>query len=775
MSRDAIQFVEIDIPVCSRTYGVAPCTAAVGVTGDAKCFNTLATCQDAANYAASTVTLRFVGDAGYRPLDIEALPLLRGVSFNPAVLRPGVDLGDRATLTVTLADVPHGDAGPGFDPYQTTRGYDPYGQGTLFGRFRARQPYLRDAEMRWYQGYVGQALADMECRTSVVRATDGPSVDGVYTVTGIDPLAMLNGDRAQAPAVNTGRLNADITNVATSATLTPAGIGNTEYAASGYVAMGGEVAGFTRADDTLTLTVRGALGTVAEAHSATDRVQQVLRYAAADPADIIRDLMVTYAGVPAGYIPLAEWQAETAAYLRRNYTGTIGEPLPVAQLVAELMAEAGLSVWWDDLAAQLRLRVLRALPEDAQQFDATNMLDGTFGRQEQPDSRVSQVRVFYGRANPLTNSDQSDNYRQVRVVVDLDNEANYGSAAIREVWSRWIPAGGSTAAQRVGDLLIGRYGTPPRRFTFAVMRDSVSPNPRLGNLHSLAWRTEQNADGSEETVPVQIVRLNASLTRFDLEAEEMRYESLDSGDLDNRVITIDFDMQDANLRTLHDAQYPAPVGGETVTLIIAAGVVVGSSSASVPALDIGSWPGGVTINVIVAGTLQGKGGDGGDGADGAGDIVGEAGEAGGTALYTREAISLTDEDGAIWGGGGGGGGGGTGKTNNDHKGGGGGGGRGDTPGTGGVGPGAGGEGTAGTRDAAGSGGPGHTATGFFASPTTDYVRAGGNGGDAGAAGSNGYSGALAGGSGGAAGKAIDGVSYVTTVGPAGDRRGGQVN
>lgn len=775
MSRKAIQFVEIDIPVGSCVYGVAPCTAAVGVTGDAKCFNTLATCQDPANYAASTVTLRFVEDTGYQPRDIEALPLLRSVTFNPAVLRPGVDLGDRATISITLADVEHADTGPGFDPYQTGRGYDPRRQGTLFGRFRARQPYLRDAELRWYVGYVGDELADMECRTFVVNATDGPSVDGLFTVAGIDPLVMLNGDRAMAPHVNTGALSADITSGATSATLTPAGIGNAEYAASGWVAMGSEIAAFTRSGNTLTLT-RGQLGTTADAHSASDRVQEVLHFAAMDAADIIETLETDFARMPAGYIPLAEWKAETAAYLRRNYTGTVPEPTPVTQLVTELMAEAGLAVWWDDLAAQQRLRVLRALPEDAQRFGASNMLDGTFGRQEQPDARISQVRVFHGRKDPTKNADESTNYRQVRVVVDLDNEGNFGSAAIREVWSRWIPAGGSTAAQRVGDLLIGRYGTPPRRFTFSVMRDSVSPNPRLGNLYSLSWRTEQNADGSAELVPVQVVRLTPSATRFDLELEEMRYASLDSGDLANRAITIDYDTRAGlNLRTLHDELYPAPVGGETVTLTIGVGVTVGSGDPAVPALTIGSWPGGVTINVVVLGTLEGGGGAGGAGADGAGDVAGTAGGDGGTALYTRKTINLTSASGAIWGGGGGGGGGGTGKNNNDHKGGGGGGGAGDAPGLGGIGPGSGGEGTDGTRTTAGSGGPGYTASGFFASPTTDYVRAGGNGGGPGQAGSAGYSGALAGGGGGAAGRAIDGVSYVTTVGSAGDRRGGQVN
>lgn len=837
--REAIQYVEIDLPICARVYGVAPCAAAIGVTGDARCFNTLATCQDSANYSATTVTLRFCEDRPYRDLSIEALPLLTAVAFNPAVLKPGQDLGERATLAVTLRDIAHSDAGAGFDPYQTSRGYDPRGQGTLFGRFRARHPYLRGVELRWYQGFADQPLSEMERRTFVLEATNGPSVDGKFSVSAIDPLRKLSGDRAQAPVLNTGRLTADITDVATSATLTPAGIGNTEYAASGFVAIGGsEIAAFTRSGDVLTLT-RGQLGTSAETHSAQDRVQQVLRYSAADPADAIYNLMVTFGGVPASYINLGEWQAEIAAYLGRNYTTVIGEPMPVAQLVGELMVEAGLSIWWDDLAGKIRLRVIRALTPDAQQFGAENMLPGTFQRTEQPDARISQVRVFYARKNPLKGSDETENFAQVRVIVDLANESNYGSAAIREVWSRWIPTGGSSAAQRVGSLLLSRFKVPPRRFSFEVMRGVVSPAPSLGNLYSLAWRTEQAANGAAQTVPVQIVRLTALKDRWQVEAEEMQ---LGGENTTERGMTIDYDVTDLNMRSLHDGLYPAPTGGETVTLLVAEGVTVGATSTGVAALDSGTWPtraqtatrssgsavltglsvattglaagmrvygtgiqpgskivsvdstsqitldktasssgsGTVTVQtvivrVIVLGTVQGCGGAGGAGANGNGDVPGADGAAGGTALKLQAEIELTDADGALWGGGGGGGGGAC-RDPSDHKGGGGGGGAGTAGGAGGDGPGSAESGANGTAGAGGAGGRSYTNNNFFAGPELTSKWRGGDGGGPGLAGQQGFNSSdLGKGSGGAAGAAIDGLSRINSVGSAGDRRGGQIN
>ncbi|NBT33525.1 MAG: hypothetical protein EBT13_16945, partial [Rhodobacteraceae bacterium] len=60
LGREPLTVVEIDLPLCARTYGTAPCTAALSAETPNKCFNTRKTCQDTANYlGTSTQTLRF--------------------------------------------------------------------------------------------------------------------------------------------------------------------------------------------------------------------------------------------------------------------------------------------------------------------------------------------------------------------------------------------------------------------------------------------------------------------------------------------------------------------------------------------------------------------------------------------------------------------------------------------------------------------------------------------------------------------------------------------
>jgi hypothetical protein len=747
-------YVEFDQPYCANTFGSAPCTA----TGSPKCYNSRLTCQDRPNYVDAPVTLRFSVDCDYLPANIEAIPSILQWSVSPGIISIGEDLGLRAEMRVTLRDHPWPDTGPGGDKYLVDRVGDPFGKGTFWGKWRARVRYMRGRPMRLIIGDVGQSIDQMETRHFIVENVDGPDREGNVTIIGKDPLKLADGDRAQAPALSRGYLQAAITETDTTATLAPAGVG-AEYPTSGFVAIAGaEICAFVRFGDTLTLT-RAQLGTEAKAHEPEDRVQVVLRYVGQDPALIIADLLQTYAGIPSDYIPIDDWTNETAAYSGRVFSSDIAEPTDVSRLISELIQQAGLSVWWDEVNRKVRLRVLRQIPTDAATFDDETILAGTFRSQEQPAKRVSQVWVWYGQRNPLKKIDDQDNYRSVVAEIETDAETDYGSPAIKKIYSRWIAAFGRQSAQRTCDLHIGRYRDAPRRFNFSLFRDQADI-VQAGQGYKIAFWPLQNADGQVEGVPIQITRFEPGAAEVTIEAEEATFTRLDPVDLQNRTITIDVNTLNFNLRNAHDLIYPAPVSGDdfTLTVLIQSGVIVGGTVLGQPAFDVGTWTGfaDVVISVENNGRIQGRGGKGGNGwGKGASDTA-EAGEAGSPALKVSRAISFVN-NGSILGGGGGGGGGGRSAFSSDRQGGGGGGGQGFQAGAGGSAitdrdlaeP-----GTPGTTELAGEGGIGVNRNGS---------NSGGDGGTAGQAGSPGTptSGGGAGGSGGAAGAAIDGVSFIT--------------
>jgi hypothetical protein len=734
-----LTYVEIDIDVCANTYGVAPCTASLvssPPSGTIKCFNCKSTCQDVENFTPDVVTLRFAVPASYLPSDIECIPSIAGIAHTPGILALGKDLGQRATLSVSFMDHRHSDSGAGYDPYFAERTYDPWQQGTYWGKFRARQPYLRGRALRYIQGWLGQALGDMETRHYVIETATGPGVDGITSIIAKDALKLADEDRSQAPLLSNGYLAANLTNIATTFNLAPSGIGNLEYPASGWVAIGGkEIVAFTRVADAMTIT-RAQKGTDAVAHTSEDRVQLVLHYQAT-PDQVLYNLLVTYCGIDPSWIPLTEWGAEVSATLGFNLTADIAEPTGVKTLINEICLQCAIILWWDELKQRLQLRVLRPVGASAQTIGNDLMRESTFTISDQPDTRLSQVWAYFGQRNPLRPVDEDDNFRSVVAAVDLSAEDDYGSPAIGKIFCRWIPAFGRSPAQRIAEIQLGRFRDPPKRVTFEMHRPGdISPSP--GQVYNVTSITTQDPTGAIAAIPVQATRVKPDADRWQVEAEEMRFTFYDTSLLTERKITIDGDARNLNLRTIHDQIYPeidpSEAGDLTVICIVQAGAVVGSVNTTEPAFVIGSWPAGLTVILRILGRIQGAGGRGSNGPT--------AGGNGGTAIYTRAPIEIQG-NGELWSGGGGGG--GASGIFGDL---GGGGGAGDISGAGGP-SGA----TSGTRTAGGSG----------ASP------AAGNGGGPGLAGGNGAASA-----GGARGNAIDGVSYCTITGTI-DQRGATIN
>lgn len=237
-------------------------------TGSQRCFNSRGTCQSPTTFTNVPVTLRFAVPTDYLPDNIDCIPNLDGISFTPAVVSLGKDLGQRASVSAVFTDHRWPDTGTGYDPYLSTRTYDPYRQGTYWAKFRSRQPYLQGRPFRLIRGYVGQALVDMETRHYIIDSFTGPTPNGKYSITAKDVLKLADGDQAQAPVISGGSLSANILATDTVATLQPAGIGNAEYPSSGLIAIGGsEICSFGRDPtvglDTNTLLLLHMAGTAA--------------------------------------------------------------------------------------------------------------------------------------------------------------------------------------------------------------------------------------------------------------------------------------------------------------------------------------------------------------------------------------------------------------------------------------------------------------------------------------------------------------------------------
>lgn len=664
---EILTLVEIDQPFCQLDYGNSPCQAQLGVTGIKKCYNSRFTCQDPLNYDPQPKTLKFSYTQEETNQYGHVIPSLLNISTSPLRVNIGSmdpnmgPFGERETVAITFTD--HKDSDLIVDKYRKERpdahgqsgieGFNPYENGSFWSKWLTRNPYHEKYPLRIKEGVMGDGESSLRVRHYLIDSIEGPT-DGRVIIRCKDLFSLIEERKAQAPVANTGELVANITSGASSLNLTPTGIGDEEYSNGGHVAISSEIIAFTRTtgSDTLTLTERGALNTTAQAHSTEDKVQEVLSYNAQRVDDIITDLLTTFTEIEPENIQSSIWAIEASNNLPTLYTANIAKPTSVSKLIAELAEQGGFTIWPDVETDFIELKAIgvNIVPNLTVDDDGW-VLSDTLKINRDPDRRVSRVLVYYGIINPLEGLDDEKNYRSYveRRDVDAEDPTQYGTKSIRTIFSRWIPQFGRSPATTLSVLVLKLFRDPPYRTNFKI---DIQRAGQLEIASPMALLTRGIVDdlGNIDNNTMLPMAINRNETFLDIEAQKL---NLTIPIAQERIINIDDDVNDVNMRTLHDSIFSPASDGDEVTFIIGSGVVVGSSDTNNPGMETGDWPTGVILKLeIEPGVfLVGKGGQGGNGwID-----VGDDGEVGGNALLCTFALSLIN-NGTIAAGGGGGGG-----------------------------------------------------------------------------------------------------------------------
>lgn len=472
-AREPLQIVEIVQPLCSRVFGTSPCLA----TGE-KCFNTDVSCKYlAALDLTDEVVMRFVYPAANRYLSevgafqpSGAIPALMAVDTAPTVLNVGAGnsdlspLGLRAVATVAIKDFPYNDAG--YDPYLSSRSYDPMDRGSFWTKWLARNPYHTGYVMRIYDGYFGDALSAMIKREYSIEKIDASRSS--VQITAKDILRKVTDTQVTCPPLSAGSLSAALTAIAT--TFEVAGAELTDYPATGWVRVNSEIMAYTsRATSGSNIAfsgvTRGQLNTTAAAHNQYDKAQRVVSYVAEPFTDIIYDLLTTWGGIPTGYITKADWDAEFAEW-RAIYTFTayLTDPVEVQQLVGELCQQGLANVWWDERVQKILLRAQRPNYSAATLTDAANFIADSVVIEENPKDRASQVYVYYGLRNPTLSITDKFSFANGEAIIDVDKERQYGESKVKEIFCRWVNT--SVIASTLGNAYLQRFKDVRKAITF---------------------------------------------------------------------------------------------------------------------------------------------------------------------------------------------------------------------------------------------------------------------------------------------------------------------
>lgn len=478
-AREPLQVVEIIEPRCSRTFGVAPCTGA-----GAPCFKGDATCKSiVALDLTNTYSSFFVPGHANRTLASGfqpglALGTLKRVDTAPTVLNVGSGnenispLGMRSVAVVDIADHPYNDVG--YDPHLASRSYDPMTRGSFWTKWLARNPFHVGYILRIYDGYFGDELSDMIRREYFIEKIDHSR--HAVRITAKDILRKVTDNKPKAPELSSGVLALDL--AADAATVQIAGVVLADYPATGWVKIGSEIIQYTGraaigSNIELTGLTRGALNTVASSQRQFDRVQRVLAYINVPFSDIIYDLLVTWAKIPAGYITKADWDAEFLEWRELyRFTGYVIDPTDVEQLLGELCQQGMANLWWDERIQKILFRAQRPNFAPRTLTQEGDILADSFVAREHPDQRASQVYVYYGLRNPTLSLTERASFAYAEASLDVDKERQYGEPKIKEIFCRWVPT--SVIARTLGSAYLQRFRDVRRSITFTLSAKDVA-------------------------------------------------------------------------------------------------------------------------------------------------------------------------------------------------------------------------------------------------------------------------------------------------------------
>ena len=515
LGKEPITVIVIQADACALTYGNSPCTAAAGVTGAEKCYNTRNTCQDPDNYDKTTKDYTFCSSRTNLPVGIDMIPCLDRVPQQaPASITGGKGLGNRAVITMAFNDFTHHDRGA--DPYWDER---PSGRGeesgTFWGKWLARNIYYEGRPVIVKTGYITSPWNwdEFESEYYDIDRIDGPT-NGKVTLKAKDILTRTYARKARYPAASNGELLNDITDVATFATLTPTGIGNDEYPASGYASIGKEIASFTRSGDALTLT-RAQKGSPASEASAGDVVQLCINYPGINIVDALYDVLVNGAGIPAGYIPYDDglpgdiWDDEKELWLSAsNVTGIITEPTPVEDIISEWSDHFMFDIWWDLVNQQIPIKALSpepsgvAIPELGEDYE---ILRDSVKVKKNPDGRITTVIIRYDKINHAEKNDP-ENFSKTLVFTDPSAEGadKYNESSIKEIQSKWFDS--KAYASQYGGRTSARFLDTPTMIEFDIdAKDDTSLN--LAGRVQIDTRQIQGVTGENSPTNFQITEV----------------------------------------------------------------------------------------------------------------------------------------------------------------------------------------------------------------------------------------------------------------------------
>ena len=460
-TKRAVRIVELELDRCSRTFGSAPCTA----TGN-PCYLTRTTCRSVDAFDVTPWTIRLIDAEGPRPTNIDAIPCVLDLSEPATQIDERSGLAPVGEVRVTVADCAS-TAGDGLDPFFRRRAQT----GDFWKRLKAITAHIEARSLRIYEGYLeADGTVDLDACTErqyLLSDLSGPDDTDRVVLSAKDPFERL---KADIPAATTGELDGDITDSATSLTLTGDNLDEEYHTLAGLDPSGGDPI-WIKIDDeillvegrsgaTLSSLTRGACNTTAAAHSSGAGVQQVV-VLDGNVVDVWQTILEA-GDIDTSLIDTTGAAAAKASGLSAfDVYRVVTEPQGADRLLQSLLETCLSFSWWDAEAQLVKIRQLR------------------------PPAPGELVRLA----------------RSTLLLIDTDAESSieYRQPREKTVFAPWFGAAAGNLVLRIASTFVSRYRNAPTAMTLAL-EDALARDAAPGAIVAVTTRAVQGADGTSSAV-----------------------------------------------------------------------------------------------------------------------------------------------------------------------------------------------------------------------------------------------------------------------------------
>lgn len=608
--------------------------------------------------------------------NLDCFPYLQSAKSQPPKANPGIDIGFRASASISLKDFISSDA------FELTGLYaDRRVTGSHFAKLFARN-FIKNRPARIRRGYLVNGVYDevnFQTEHYIVDEYQGVSLNADVSFNLIDVLALTNGINAKAPETSNATLATLITTGTTSATINlESGLTAAEIEAKfgansavGFMAIDSEYIKYTVTSATgvspviVSITARNRFGTLQADHSVNTTVQRCIAYETeTNLIDIVDDLIRNYTDIDTSYIPSAEWSALKAGELANfDLINIIAKETEVKKMLNELIQIGGLTMYVDVVERKIKISATPNFDSPVITFNQVEHLElGTLRTANKFDKLVTRQLVSWAPVD-YSKEDQANYANTFRVAAILEEDkSRLGTKnAGQDVVSRWLPntTNGNQIAAGIAQRNVSRFSQIPIEVSFEVDSKYIGTiaggRMWLGSVFAVETVREVYCNGAfqPETLVCQCTSIAASNKADKWRITGISYKAnippnadyyIQAGEYFNYVLSDNFSFSEA----------------KDYIVVISSGAVFGSTTTATPAFSQGTFAAGATLKIINQGQIIGRGGDGGEG--GAVDYElsvcfvsdGFNGEAGGTAISLSTNTIIDNTYGLIGGGGGGG-------------------------------------------------------------------------------------------------------------------------